>query len=112
VDCFLIAGDGRDEQRALCWKATRNVQQLKLASLVHGGGQQELESLLDFGRLGVEVSGLFLRVIDSILDINGLELDTFRGDQTSDPAPQQTLPNTYPYSWVPHIGSFGLILGF
>jgi hypothetical protein len=30
---------------------------LKLACLVHGGGQQELESLLDFGRLGVEERG-------------------------------------------------------
>jgi hypothetical protein len=27
---------------------------LKLASLVHGGGEQELESLLEFGRLGVK----------------------------------------------------------
>jgi hypothetical protein len=35
-----------DHQPVLC-----NVQQLKLAGLVHGGGQQELESLLDFGRL-------------------------------------------------------------
>lgn len=32
----------------------RNANQLKLACLVHGGGQQELKSLLDFGRLGVE----------------------------------------------------------
>jgi len=38
VDCLLIAGDGHDEQRALRWKATRKVQELKLASLVHGGG--------------------------------------------------------------------------
>jgi hypothetical protein len=36
--CLLTARDGRDEQRALCWKATRNIQQLKLARLVHGGG--------------------------------------------------------------------------
>ena len=53
----MTAGDGRDEQRALRWKAPRNVQQLKLASLVHGGGERELESLLDFGRLGVEGGG-------------------------------------------------------
>jgi hypothetical protein len=43
VACLLIAGDGRDEQRALRWKAARKVQQLKLAkarvsALVHGGG--------------------------------------------------------------------------
>jgi hypothetical protein len=55
----LTAGNGRDEQRALRWKATRKVQERKLAkarvsALVHGGGWQELESLLDFGRLGVE----------------------------------------------------------
>ncbi len=36
-----------------------HVHKLKLAkarvyALVHGGGWQELESLLDFGRLGVE----------------------------------------------------------
>ena len=31
-----------------------NVQKLELASFVHGSGQQELESLLDFGRLGVK----------------------------------------------------------
>jgi len=30
-----------------------HVHELKLASLVHGGGWQELESFLDFGRLGV-----------------------------------------------------------
>ena len=38
VDCLLTAGDVRDEQHALRWKAARKVQQLKLASLVHGGG--------------------------------------------------------------------------
>jgi len=38
VSCLSIAGDGHDEQRALRWKATRKVQELKLASLVHGGG--------------------------------------------------------------------------
>jgi hypothetical protein len=38
VACLLIAGDGRDEQRALRWKATRKGQGLKPASLVHGGG--------------------------------------------------------------------------
>jgi hypothetical protein len=59
VACLLTAGDGRDEQRALRWKAARKVQELKLAqarvsALVHGGGKQELESLLDFGRLSVE----------------------------------------------------------
>ena len=31
-----------------------NAHKLKLASLVHGGGWQKLESLLDLGRLGVE----------------------------------------------------------
>jgi hypothetical protein len=31
-----------------------NIQKLKFASLVHGGRQEELESLLDFARLGVE----------------------------------------------------------
>jgi len=55
VACLSAAGDGRDEQRALRWKAARKVQELKLASLVHGASQQELESLLDFGRLGVPV---------------------------------------------------------
>jgi hypothetical protein len=34
----------------------------KLASLVHGGGKQEVESLLDFGRLGVEEGGKGLEV--------------------------------------------------
>ena len=33
------------------------VSWFKLASLVHGGGWQELESLLDFGRVGVEEGG-------------------------------------------------------
>ena len=42
VACLLIAGNGRDEQRALRRKAARKVQELKLASLVHGGGWQEL----------------------------------------------------------------------
>jgi len=37
VACLLTVGHGRDEQRRLRWKAPRNVQQLKLASLVHGG---------------------------------------------------------------------------
>jgi hypothetical protein len=55
----LTAGDGREEQRGLRWKAARRVQQLKLAqarvsTLVHGGGWQELERLLDLGRLGVK----------------------------------------------------------
>jgi len=54
---LLIAGDGRDEQPALRCKAPRKVQQLKLASLVHGGGKQELEGLLNVGRLGVEEGG-------------------------------------------------------
>ena len=54
VACLLTAGDGRDEQRALRWKAACKVQKLKPASLVHGGGWQELESLFDFGRLGVK----------------------------------------------------------
>jgi len=31
-----------------------HAHKLKLPSLVHGGGWQELESLLNFGRLGVE----------------------------------------------------------
>ena len=34
-----------------------HAQRLKLASLVHGGSQQGLESLLDFARLGVEKIG-------------------------------------------------------
>jgi hypothetical protein len=34
-----------------------NIQQLKLPRLLHGSGWQELESLLDFGRLGVEEGG-------------------------------------------------------
>ncbi len=43
VGCLLTAGDGRDEQRALRWRAARKVQQLKLAkarvsALVHSGG--------------------------------------------------------------------------
>jgi hypothetical protein len=46
-----------DHQPVLC-----NVQQLKLAGLVHGGGQQELESLLDFEGLGVEEGGKGLEV--------------------------------------------------
>jgi hypothetical protein len=59
VACLLTAGDGRDEQRALRWKAARKVQELKLAkarvsALVHGGGWQELESLLGCRRLGIE----------------------------------------------------------
>jgi hypothetical protein len=63
----LIAEDGRDEQRALRWKAARKVQELKLAqarvsALVHGGGWQELERLLDFGRLGVKEGGEGLEV--------------------------------------------------
>jgi len=36
VACLLTAGDGCDEQRALRWEAARKVQELKLASLVHG----------------------------------------------------------------------------
>jgi len=39
-----------------------HVQKLKLASLVHGGGWQELESLLDLGRLDVEEGGEGLEV--------------------------------------------------
>jgi hypothetical protein len=54
VDCLLIAGDGHDEQRALRWKAACKVQQLKLASLVHGAGYQEM----DFERLGVQELGV------------------------------------------------------
>lgn len=38
MGCLLTAGDGRDEQRALRWKAARKIQEFKLASLVHGGG--------------------------------------------------------------------------
>ena len=34
-----------------------HAHKLKLASLVHGGGRQELERLLDFGRVGVEGGG-------------------------------------------------------
>jgi len=39
-----------------------NIQKLKLAkarvsALVHGGGEQELESLSDFGRLGIKERG-------------------------------------------------------
>ena len=34
-----------------------HAHKLELASLVHGSSQQELESLLDFGRLGVEKGG-------------------------------------------------------
>jgi hypothetical protein len=34
-----------------------NVQRLRLADLVDSGGKQESESLLDFGRLGVEEGG-------------------------------------------------------
>ena len=44
----------------------RNANQLKLASLVHGGGQQELESPLDFGGLGVEEGGEGLEFIGKI----------------------------------------------
>ncbi|MGA9347896.1 MAG: hypothetical protein WBW48_03705, partial [Anaerolineae bacterium] len=33
------------------------VQELKLASLVHGGGEQGLQSLLECRRLGVEGGG-------------------------------------------------------
>jgi hypothetical protein len=36
---------------------TKATVQFKLAGLVHGGGKQELESLLDLGRLGVEEGG-------------------------------------------------------
>jgi hypothetical protein len=46
VACLLTAGDGRDEQRALRWKAARKVQERKFASLVHGGGEQELENFV------------------------------------------------------------------
>jgi hypothetical protein len=38
VAYLVIAGHGHDEQRALRWKAARKVQELKPASLVHGGG--------------------------------------------------------------------------
>ena len=34
-----------------------NVQELKLASRVHGGGWQELEGLLVFERLGIKQGG-------------------------------------------------------
>lgn len=53
----MTAGDGCDEQSALRWKAARRLQELKLASLVHGGGYQKLGSLLDFGRLGLGEGG-------------------------------------------------------
>jgi hypothetical protein len=45
-----------------------NVQKLKLARFVHGGSQQELESLLDVGSLGVEEGGQVLEFRGKILD--------------------------------------------
>ena len=65
--CLLTAGDGCDEQRALRWKAAHKVPEIKLASLVHGGGEQELGSLLDFGRVGIKQGGEGLEAREKVV---------------------------------------------
>jgi hypothetical protein len=49
-----------------------NVQQFKPTSLVHGGGQQELESLLVFGRLDVQELSEGLEIMSLIRNYSEL----------------------------------------
>jgi len=48
------------------FRGLSGVSWFKPASLVHGSGWQELESVLDFGRLGVEERGKKLEVAGRI----------------------------------------------